>query len=294
MAASANPGVEQAQPEGLSGDVPTRRVKAVVAYDGTEYLGFQRQVQGPTVQGVLEEVLARIAGHGVRVLGAGRTDAGVHARGQVVAFDLAWRHGLADLRNAMNALLPRSVAVREVSWAPEGFHPRFDAVGRVYRYRVYNGSVRSPFEERYAWHVPEPLDVERMNLAATCLVGVHDFASFGQPTQGEVTVREVRQARWERQQGDVVAFTIEANAFLRGMVRSLVGTLVDVGLGRLEPSDVERILQARDRGAASATAPPQGLFLVEVRYPQRPASAGKFVGKESSGSEDICSQGFGD
>lgn len=266
MATGATPGAERAQPEEVSGDVPTRRVKAVVAYDGTEYLGFQRQAQGPTVQGVLEEALAKIAGHAVRVLGAGRTDAGVHALGQVVAFDLTWRHGLADLRNALNALLPRSIAVREVSWAPEEFHPRFDAVGRVYRYRVYNGPIRSPFEERYAWHVPEPLDVERMSLATTCLVGVHDFASFGQPTQGEVTVREVRQARWERQ-GDVVTFAIEANAFLRGMVRSLVGTLVDVGLGRREPGEVEGILQARERGAASATAPPQGLFLVEVRYP---------------------------
>ena len=266
MAACTGPGAGPAgsEPQGEKG--PVRRVKAVIAYEGTDFLGFQRQAQGPTVQGVLEEVLAEIAGHGVRVLGAGRTDAGVHAEGQVVAFDLAWRHSLDDLRNALNALLPRSIAVLEVAWAPEGFHPRFDAVSRTYRYRVFNRPVRSPFEERFAWHVPEPLDVERMNLAAALFVGVHDFASFGQPTQGEATVREVYRARWERR-GDLVLFEVEANGFLRGMVRSLVGTLVDVGRGRLVPADVERILQARDRSAASATAPPQGLFLVHVRYP---------------------------
>lgn len=266
MAACTGPevGPSGAGPRGERG--PARRVKAVIAYEGTAFLGFQKQAQGPTVQGALEEVLAGIAGDGVRVLGAGRTDAGVHAEGQVVAFDLAWRHSLDDLRNALNALLPRSIAVLEVAWAPEGFHPRFDALSRTYRYRVFNRPVRSPFEERFAWHVPEPLDVEQMERAAALLVGVHDFASFGQPTQGEATVREVYRAHWERR-GDLVLFEIEANGFLRGMVRSLVGTLVDVGRGRLLASEVERVLQARDRSAASPTAPPQGLFLVHVRYP---------------------------
>ncbi|MGQ9456856.1 MAG: tRNA pseudouridine(38-40) synthase TruA [Anaerolineae bacterium] len=266
MAACAGP---DAGPSGMGSQGepgPIRRVKAVIAYEGTDFLGFQKQAQGPTVQGTLEEVLGELAGHKVRVLGAGRTDAGVHAEGQVVVFDLAWRHPLDDLRNALNALLPRSVAVLDVAWAPEGFHPRFDAVSRTYRYRVFNRPVRSPFEERFAWHVPEPLDVEPMNAAAALLVGVHDFASFGQPTQGDTTVREVYRAHWERQ-GDLVLFEIEANGFLRGMVRSLVGTLVDVGRGRLLPEEVGQVLQARDRSAASATAPPQGLFLVHVRYP---------------------------
>jgi len=241
------------------------RVKAVIEYDGTDFLGFQRQARGATIQGALEEALEVVTRRSISVLGAGRTDAGVHAEGQVVAFDVAWQHPLDDLRNALNALLPRSIVVREVEAVPRGFHPRFDAVSREYRYRVLGRPIRSPLEERFTYHVPPPLDVGRMNEAARHLVGTHDFASFGRPTQGDVTVRDVHAAAWHRE-GDLAVFEIEANAFLRGMVRSIVGTLLDVGRGKTEPFAVEGILLARDRGHAGTTAPAQGLCLVRVNY----------------------------
>ncbi|MGQ9585422.1 MAG: tRNA pseudouridine(38-40) synthase TruA [Anaerolineae bacterium] len=253
------PGVE------LRGRCSACRVMAVVEYDGTDFLGFQRQPEGPTVQGTLEETLRHLFGREVQVLGAGRTDAGAHAMGQVVAFDVAWRHPLGELKNALNALLPRSIAVREVETVPEGFHPRFDAVSREYRYRVFNRPIRSPLEERFSYHVPEALDVDQMNAAARYLVGIHDFASFGRPTQGESTIREVRRALWHRE-GPHVTLTIEANAFLQGMVRSIVGTLLEVGKGRMEPSAVQEVLEARDRGRAGATVPARGLCLVKVNY----------------------------
>lgn len=250
---------------GPPGVRPTRRIRAVVAYDGTDFLGFQRQRRGRTIQGVLEETLETLAGQPIRVLGAGRTDARAHAWGQVIAFDLLWRHSLGELQKALNALLPRSVVVRQVEVAPEGFHPRFDAVSREYRYRVFNNPLRNPFEERFAHQVPEPLDVACMDEAAQHLVGQHDFASFGRPTQGESTVREVRRVSCYRH-GDLVIFDMEGNAFLRGMVRSVVGTLLEVGAGWMAPEAVADILEARDRGRAGKTAPAKGLCLMRVNY----------------------------
>lgn len=241
------------------------RVKATVAYDGSDFLGFQRQANGRTVQEVLEAALERITGRRVRVLAAGRTDAGVHAEGQVIAFDAYWRHGLPDLQRAMNAVLPPDTAVRELVEAAPGFHPRYDARSRRYRYSVYNAPVRSPLARRTSLHVRGPLDLDAMEAATALLVGEHDFAAFGRPTQGDVTVRCVIEAGWVAEL-PWLFFEIEANAFLFRMVRSIVGTLLQVGRGRLSPEQFRAILVSRDRSCAGQTVAAQGLCLMRVNY----------------------------
>ncbi len=243
------------------------RVRAVVAYDGTDYQGFQRQTNGPTVQEVLERALERVTGERVTVLAAGRTDTGVHAEGQVIAFDTEWKHPLPALLRALNAVLPPDVAVREVAPAPPDFHPRYDAISRYYRYTIYNHPVRSPLARRTSFHVAWPLDVEAMQAAAALLVGEHDFAAFGTPPKGESTVRRVLRAEW-RADPPWLYFDIEANAFLYRMVRTLVGTMIRVGLGRLPVEAVREILVSGDRRRAGPAVPPHGLCLMAVRYPE--------------------------
>jgi len=241
------------------------RVRAVVAYDGTDYQGFQRQARGRTVQEVLERALERVTGERVALVAAGRTDAGVHAEGQVIGFDTAWRHPLDALQRALNAVLPADVAVREVAEAEAGFHPRYDARSRRYRYTVYNWPVRSPLVRRTSLHVPQRLDVGAMQEAARLLVGERDFATFGRPPKGENTVRRVLQAEWSGSP-PWLYFDIEANAFLYRMVRSLVGTMLQVGLGRMTVEAFGQALEAGERDRAGPTAPPHGLCLVEVKY----------------------------
>lgn len=253
-----------------------RTWRAVVAYDGTNYRGFQIQADGQTIQGELERVLERLMDTPVRVQGAGRTDAGVHALGQVISFEAPWRHSPEDLRRAMNALLPRDIAVREVSEAEATFHARYSAKSRLYVYHVYAGEERLPFLERFAHRVAAPLAVEKLNRAAALLVGEHDFATFGQPTVGEVTVRVVHHSAWRmlptRALGlaaegvRLYRFEIEANAFLRGMVRRIVGTLLGVGMGLMNVEDVAALLEARDISQAPPPAPACGLCLWRVRY----------------------------
>jgi len=241
------------------------RVRAVVAYDGTDYRGFQRQADGPTVQGVLEKALFQVTQTPTTTLAAGRTDAGVHAEGQVIAFDTAWRHPLADLERALNAVLPPDVAVRGVELAASNFHPRYAAKSRLYRYSVYNASTRSPLIRRTSWHVAETLDLGAMNRAAEYLAGEHDFASFGTPPQGTVTIRRVLGAVW-RKDPPWFFFDIEANAFLYRMVRSIVGTLLQVGRGELNPERVGELLAMRDRTCVKYMAPAHGLCLIQVRF----------------------------
>lgn len=249
------------------GDPSTCRFRALLAYDGTGYHGFQRQANAhPTVQSAVEDALARIAGKPVGLLAAGRTDAGVHATGQVITFDLAWRHPAEDLQNALNAHLPPDVAVRGVSQVPAGFHPRYDAVSRRYEYRVQIASVRDPLQRLRAWHLSQPLDVALMNQAAAALVGEHDFRSFGSPPQGDNAVRRVLAAGWEGDPAHDLRFSIVANAYLTRMVRSIVGTLVWVGQGRMTPGEFQDILAARQRAQAGPAAPPHGLYLVSVEY----------------------------
>ena len=248
---------------------------AVVEYDGTDYLGFQVQAQGATIQGEIERALAAVTQEEIRIIGAGRTDAGVHAQGQVIAFSTAWRHSVEELQRALNAVLPKDIAVRELRPVAEGFHPRFDAVSREYRYTIFSQPLRSPLARRFAHHFPPPLHppksggerggIAAMNEAAGVLVGSHDFAAFGRAPQGDNTVREVYQARWTQEE-PFVYFDIVANAFLYRMVRSLVGTLLLVGAGELSPVGFEEILRSADRSRAGQVAPAHGLCLMKENY----------------------------
>jgi tRNA pseudouridine38-40 synthase len=243
------------------------RVRAVVAYDGTDYGGFQRQANAPTIQSALETALAQVTQEPVGIMAAGRTDAGVHARGQVIGFDTAWRHTPGDLQRALNAVLPADIAVRDVEEAAPDFHPRYDARSRGYRYTVYNAPERCPLARRHSLHVPDVLDVAAMQRAARSLVGEHDFATFGQSPQGQgkSTVRRVLAAEWGGEP-PWLTFDIEGNAFLYRMVRSIVGTLLQVGRGGMSEEEFEVVLAARDRSQAGPTAPPHGLCLIEVKY----------------------------
>lgn len=242
------------------------RFRALVEYDGTDYFGFQRQVETqPTVQSELERVIRQIVREPTPILGSGRTDSGVHATGQVISFDSEWRHPVADLQRALNANLPADIAILQLDTAEPTFHPRFDARKRAYEYHVYNAAVRSPLRRQRSWHVARPLDWERMNQAATCLLGIHDFATFGQPPQGKVTIREVFEARWEKR-NEYLVFSIAANAFLYRMVRSIVGSLKAVGDGRWTVEQFEAALAACDRSRSGQVAPAQGLTLVSVTY----------------------------
>ncbi len=236
-----------------------------MAYDGTEYSGFQRQANAPTVQAALEAALAQIGQENVTVLGAGRTDAGVHAVGQVIAFDTSWKHGLDALLRALNAVLPADIAVRAVEEAASDFHPRYDARSRCYRYTLYNAPVRCPLARRYSLHVSAPLDVESMRRAASLLPGTHDFAAFGQPPEGESTVRTVFRAELQGTPPWLM-FEIEANAFLYRMVRSIMGTLLQVGHGEISVDYFAAVFESCDRSKAGPTAPPHGLCLMEVKY----------------------------
>jgi len=290
-----------------------RSLRATIAYDGTDFSGFQiqRSRQDPskvaprTVQGTLEDALAQILQKPTPLLAAGRTDSGVHAVGQVIAFAAHWTRPLNDLHRALNAVLPKDVAVLALSDASSGFHPRYDALSRTYRYTVWNHPVRNPLFRRRVFWVRRPLDLAAMNEAAQLLVGSQDFATFGTaprstprrgaPQSGKrsgdpaapLTVRRVIRAAWVRAgeqacgialsrtateapdesawQG-LVEFTIEANAFLYRMVRSIVGTLIQVGLGDCSVCEFASALNATDRALAGPTAPPQGLCLIQVRY----------------------------
>ncbi|MGF1505422.1 MAG: tRNA pseudouridine(38-40) synthase TruA [Anaerolineae bacterium] len=238
---------------------------ARVAYDGTGYYGFQRQKAGtPTVQAVLEAALAELAGEPVGLQAAGRTDAGVHATGQVIAFALAWKHSMPSLRGALNARLPDDVVVRAV-W-PRSLHPRFDATLRRYVYRVYHATVPDPLRRHRAWWLASPVDLTTLHAAAAMLVGEHDFRSFGTPPVGTITIRRVQEAFWEPAPNGELRFTIAANAFLYRMVRRIVGASVAVGQGRMRMDDFHARIHAPDSKLVTAMAPAHGLTLVDVEY----------------------------
>ena len=243
------------------------RYRSLLEYDGTDFLGFQRQAAGRTVQGEVEAALGRIGWTGRTIWGAGRTDAGVHASGQVIAFDMEWGHGAGALQRALNANLPDDVAAREAAECDERFHPRYSARGRRYRYTLYNQPVRSPLAARYAWQVWPGLDVAALQAASAHLLGQHDFASFGaDPDGGTNTVRTVEVAGWQPAPGGWLTFDIAAEAFLQRMVRSIVGALRLVGGGGLSVGDFAALVQQPDRSQCPPAAPPQGLCLVEVLY----------------------------
>lgn len=239
---------------------------ALIAYDGTEYHGFQRQVEGqPTIQSAIENVLSQLARQPVTLLGSGRTDSGVHAVGQVITFLLAWQHSNEDLKRALNANLPGDIAILQLKQVTSTFHPRFDAQRRAYEYIIYDGPTRHPLKRRFSWHVHRLLDNDKMNHAAQCLLGVHNFATFGQPPQGTNTVREVFVAEWTRSENDLL-FRVEANAYLYRMVRSIVGSLKLVGEGTWTIEEFVKVFKAESRHECGPVAPPQGLQLVSITY----------------------------
>lgn len=245
-------------------------MRARVAYDGTDFVGFQRQAarRGRTVQGEIESAIEKVCGERVVVVGAGRTDAGVHATGQVVAFDVNWRHSLDALGRALNAALPDDVAMCDLAVCEPGFHPRYSAKSRTYVYTAYASEVRQPLLQRFAWQLKCQPDVQAMNDAASRLVGAHDFAAFGRAPSGrsnENTVREVYRAEWQEKE-DRLCFTIEANAFLFRMVRRIVMALVRVGRGEYSPDEIEKILKSKDAQQIKGLAPACGLCLVNVKY----------------------------
>lgn len=246
-----------------------RTLKLTLAYDGTGFVGWQRQAEGVSIQGLLEDALARFEQGPVTVHGAGRTDAGVHALGQVASVALRASHQASTLQRALNAVLPPAVRVLDAAEAPSGFHARFSAVSKTYEYRIVHAPFVSPFLHRYVWHVPGRLNMPAMSAAAARLVGTHDFAAF--QAAGSVvssTTRTIQRIDWDPGEGPdhPLVVRISGDGFLRHMVRNIVGTLVDVGAGRGAPDRMAAILASRDRGQAGSTAPPQGLFLVEVRY----------------------------
>jgi tRNA pseudouridine38-40 synthase len=243
------------------------RYKAIVAYDGTRYQGFQRQLNARTVQAELETALEQIGWHNGWFAASGRTDTGVHASGQVIAFDLEWRHSMEDLLRAINANLPADIALQEVEISAADFHPRFSALSRRYQYRIFCRPVRQPLRERFAWRVWPGVKPELLDRAASYLPGEHDFASFGSPPQpGTTTLRQIYSAGWQEQGQDLV-FYIVGNAFLYRMVRRLVAFQVEIGQGLREPDELEEFLNLQSEKPALGLAPPHGLTLVEVIYP---------------------------
>jgi tRNA pseudouridine38-40 synthase len=246
-----------------------RNLKATILYDGTDYVGWQRQDTGASIQALLEDALEPIEGSRVVVHGAGRTDAGVHALAQVATFGLRVAIPPATLARALNGVLPPQVRVMAVEEVEPAFHARFSATGKVYEYRLINAPMVSPFLQKYAWHVAHPLDLTAIRAASALLVGTLDFASFqGAGSVVASTTRTVRSIVWEDGGGyDLpLIMRIEGDGFLRHMVRNIVGSLVDVGIGRCDPPEITRILDSHDRRQAGRTAPPQGLFLVRVLY----------------------------
>ena len=248
-----------------------RNLRLAVQYDGTDFAGYQAQPGTRTVQGVLQDSFRRLTGEDVRVHAAGRTDAGVHALGQVASLRTTTALSCTVVGRALNALLPADMAVRDVQDADADFHARFSARARRYLYLVYNDSRPAPLLRRYSYHVGTLLDTRRMDEALRSLVGEHDFAAFGRGMEDREsgvlghTVRHLFRARCRRVR-PFVLFSFAANAFLRSMVRSLVGTALLVGRGQLESEALRAILETRERGAAGPSVPPQGLFLTRVTY----------------------------
>ena len=241
-------------------------IKLTVEYDGTNYHGWQFQANSDSIQAVLERALSTFLRTPMRVIGSGRTDAGVHALGQVVSFSTDKDLTAHRIRRALNALTPPDITVKEVEIVADSFDPRRDARSRVYEYHIINRSTPSPFYLKRAWHLHQPLNVDAMRTASSCLLGENDFSSFrATDCDAAHPIRRVFQNSLQ-QRGELLVFTIEATAFLRHMVRNIVGTLVEVGCGERTPESFQELLELRDRTKAGDTAPAHGLYLLEVKY----------------------------
>ena len=244
-----------------------RTLRMILEYDGTAYHGWQRQANGLTIQQVLEEKIAVIAGETVKVIGSGRTDAGVHALGQVAHFKTIATIPDVHFLKGINSLLPRDIAVRAMQEVDPSFHARYDAKSKVYLYQIVNGSIRPVLLRRYAWFVPGPLNLESIREAAVYFMGTHDFSSFcSAHCDAPDHIRTITDIRIETGSNGLIKIAMEADGFLRHMVRGIVGTLVDIGRGKRFVSDMQEILHAKDRRQGGMTAPPYGLFLKEVKY----------------------------
>ncbi len=265
-----------------------RNLKIILAYDGSEFAGWQVQPCLPTIQGTLASAIGRVTGEKVLPQGSGRTDAGVHALGQVASFSIASPIPVLNICAALNDVLPASIRVLDVAEMPTAFHARKNAISKSYRYRMHRQPICPPFLARYVWHHPYPLDEIAMQKAAQLVNGEHDFTSFaavdsernrnvehtraamtsetsGHEQIGGENVRRIFESGWERDGGELI-YSVRGSGFLHHMVRNLVGTFLLVGKGTLTAHDISRILEARRRSAAGATAPAQGLYLVEVQY----------------------------
>jgi tRNA pseudouridine38-40 synthase len=244
--------------------MPTFRL--ILEYDGTQYAGWQRQPDQATVQATLERALAQIAQQETSVIGAGRTDAGAHALGQVASFRTDRGMTAEEWLRALNGVLPEDICVRSVSRVEDSFHARYSARGKLYEYRILNRPERSALDRGRAWHVQKRLDVGAMREAANTLLGRHDFSSFeGSPTDNDNPFCDLQRLMVTRDQ-DLIRIEVYADRFLKQMVRAIVGTLVEVGLGKRTPASVKDILHARDRSSAGKTAPAYGLYLMRVDY----------------------------
>ena len=250
--------------------------KLVLSYDGTDFHGWQVQPDRTTIQGTLADAIERITGERVLPQGSGRTDAGVHALGQVASFALAAPIPAANFHRALNRALPASIRVLETVSVPADFHARHMAVGKRYEYRIFRGEICPPWISRYVFALNWPLNVEAMREAAAGVIGQHDFASFAasdpdltersSEDEGMSTVKTIFSSGWDEVEGELLVYRVHGSGFLHHMVRNLVGTFLDVGRGHIAASDVKRILEARSRTEAGATAPARGLFLLSVDY----------------------------
>ena len=241
-------------------------VKLILEYDGTDYAGWQRQPNRPTIQEAVEAAVEGVTQIQVPVIAAGRTDAGVHALGQAASFRIDRDMTPRQWTRALNAHLPDSIAVQSAAIMPDAFHARYSAKGKLYEYRILNRPERPAVDRHYCWHIHKPLNDAAMNQAALALIGTHDCSSFEtQPTENDDPVCRIQRMTVVRH-GEELRIEAYADRFLKQMVRSIVGTLVEVGLGKRPPEEFSSILSARNRSAAGKTAPPQGLFLIQVDY----------------------------
>jgi tRNA pseudouridine38-40 synthase len=251
-----------------------QNLKLTIAYDGADYHGWQLQPGLPTIQGALQDALRQITQEPITIHGASRTDAGVHALGQVAHFKTHSTIDAQEIQRGMNALLPPNIRIVDAQEVGQDFHARWLAQGKTYRYRLYRGEVLPPFDHRRAFHYPWPLDEAAMSAAARAFAGQHDFTSFAASTGSEEDDKDRDMQRTiysseivREPQRDEIAYVVRGSSFLRYMVRKIVGTLIEVGKGRLAPSDIPEIFAARDRSRSGPTVPPEGLYLVALEYP---------------------------
>jgi tRNA pseudouridine38-40 synthase len=244
-----------------------RTIKLIIEYDGSNYLGWQVQPNGQTIQAVILDCLRRLTGESLQLIGSGRTDSGVHALGQVAHFKTESRLDANTFQRALNSLLPEDIVIRRAEEVGADFHARRSAKSKIYEYRILNRATPPAVDRQYVWHVPQKLNLDEMKKATHNLVGEHDFSAFrsvGSSTHS--SVRNILRADWKRGKGSVLRFEIEATGFLKQMVRAIVGTLVEVGRGKIDVEGFRKILESKNRKEAGPTAPARGLFLNEVKY----------------------------